>query len=267
EVEAAVEDDQATEDEDEGAEEEATEDEDDATAEEGAEEDEPPMPDPAGSDLWVEEVSGSGEVVYEWTAEPGRWVMLAAGDGTGPAPQVELTWDREVPTPLLVPGLILGGALLVGGAIALTLVLLTDRESVRARRARAERETEPGTESAPTPVLVPARREGRHRGEAQEAELSYAQRLGWPGIEPAETVEQETAADGAPAPGGTTPEEDPPLTRRELREREKARLAAERDSRRLRPFGRRGRRGRRGGSETAESDSAQVASSTAPLSG
>lgn len=73
--------------------------------------------DPAGSDMWVAEATGTGEVTLEWTHEPGRWQLLAATDGSGPAPAIELTWARDVRTPYLVPGLVVGGLLLVGGLV------------------------------------------------------------------------------------------------------------------------------------------------------
>lgn len=206
---------------DEDAEDETTEDEEAAEDEEATEE--PVLPDPAGSDLWIEEVTGTGELTYEWTVVPGRWVMLAATDGTEPAPQVELTWDREVETPLLVPGLIVGGVLVLAGLIALILFLLMDRETARARRAR--------TESEVVDDQVPARREGRHREPTTDDELSYAERLGWPSAEAgaAERDEaEEPPTDTGELPTSVLGEDGEPLTRRELRERERARQEAER---------------------------------------
>ncbi len=244
----------------------------DSAAEEGAEGDES-LPDPAGSDLWLEEVTGTGEVTYEWTAVPGRWVLLAATDGTGAAPRVELTWEREVPTPLLVPGTIIGVVLVLGGAAALVIFLLADREAARARQARA---------AQAAAAAIPARPPARHREDVPEEELTYAQRLGWPSVTAAETTESaesdETAesrtsapddatetiapvagttsseatsasSPGAPTvsssadtgelPSGLLKPDGTPMTRRELREREKARLEAERAKTRRRwwPFG------------------------------
>jgi len=95
------------------------------------------VPNPAGSDLWVEELTGTGELAYSWTAVPGRWVMLVATDGTAPAPQVELTWDREVETPFVQPGIILGSVVLLLGLGLLIMQLLADAEKRRARRAAA----------------------------------------------------------------------------------------------------------------------------------
>ncbi|MFV0252283.1 MAG: hypothetical protein ACK5H2_02995 [Beutenbergiaceae bacterium] len=95
------------------------------------------VPNPAGSDLWVEQVDGVGELEYSWTAVPGRWVMLLATDGTSAAPQVELTWEREVTTPFVQPGIILGSIVTVLGVGLLVLFLLSDREKRRNQRAAA----------------------------------------------------------------------------------------------------------------------------------
>ncbi|MBK5249579.1 MAG: hypothetical protein JJE50_09125 [Actinomycetales bacterium] len=109
------------------------------------------VPNPSGSDLWVEEVDGTGELTYEWTAIEGRWMMLLASDGTAPAPQLELTWTREVTTPFVKPGIILGSVLLIVGAVLLVLQLLTDREARRAHRAAT---SGGGIEPASLPVLA-----------------------------------------------------------------------------------------------------------------
>ncbi|SDQ73972.1 hypothetical protein [Quadrisphaera sp. DSM 44207] len=69
-------------------------------------------PDPEGSDLWVQEASGQGSASLTHDAPDGAWLLLVAGDGTGPAPQeVSLAWQEEAaPTwalPVLVAGLLL----------------------------------------------------------------------------------------------------------------------------------------------------------------
>lgn len=251
-----------------GATEDATEDED---AAEGATEDEDAaeeteaetLPDPAGSDLWVEELTDTGELTYTWNAVPGRWMMVAATDGTEPAPQVEMTWTRQVATPLLVPGLIIGGVVFLVGVAALVLVALREREQTRARRARAEERSA----AAAAAAAASERRGGRHLGAQAEApaddlltgaaagataddeSLSYAQRLGWPeagassGAGPnapdapdaAALAAEGAASDTAATP--TTPD-GAPLTRRQIREAEAARLAEERQARKKRRWSR-----------------------------
>ncbi|WP_420110844.1 hypothetical protein [Pseudactinotalea sp.] len=108
------------------------------------------VPNPSGSDLWVEELTGTGELEYSWTAIPGRWVMLVATDGTEPAPRIELTWDREVETPFVQPGVILGSVFFVLGLGLLILQLLTDAEKRRSRRAAAAAAAAP----AEAPVAI-----------------------------------------------------------------------------------------------------------------
>lgn len=247
-----------------GATDDATEDED---ATEGATEDEDAaeeteaetLPDPAGSDLWVEELTDTGELTYTWNAVPGRWMMVAATDGTEPAPQVEMTWTRQVATPLLVPGLIVGGVVFLVGVAALVLVALREREQTRARRARAEERS--------AAAAAPERRAGRHLGAeadapaddwlagagvgatADEESLSYAQRLGWPeagagsgagpdapdATDAAAGAAERTASDTAATP---TAPDGTPLTRRQIREAEAARFAEERHARKKRRWSR-----------------------------
>ncbi|MCP2284771.1 hypothetical protein APR04_003694 [Promicromonospora umidemergens] len=73
-------------------------------------------PDPAGSDMWISEVSGETTVSLRWTEEPGRVVLLAAGVGKdAEAPTLELTWPRPVTTPYLWPGVLGGSFLLILG--------------------------------------------------------------------------------------------------------------------------------------------------------
>src|SRR5690606_35703638 len=73
-------------------------------------------PDPAGSDMWISEVSGETAVSMRWTEEPGRVVLLAAGVGeNAEAPTLELTWPRPSSTPYLWPGVLGGGFLLILG--------------------------------------------------------------------------------------------------------------------------------------------------------
>ena len=94
-----------------------------------------PGPDPAGSDMWVAEVSDENSATLRWSDRPGRWTLLAAGVGEGAAaPTLELTWPRTVTTPYLWPGVGVGAALVVVGAVLLVL----GNRRVRAERADGE---------------------------------------------------------------------------------------------------------------------------------
>lgn len=83
----------------------------------------PEVPDPTthGSDMWVAQATGEGEASLEWTQTDGRWQLLAATDGTAAAPTITLTWPQDVRTPYLVPGLVVGGLLIVAGILLLVL--------------------------------------------------------------------------------------------------------------------------------------------------
>ncbi|WP_461022556.1 hypothetical protein [Thalassiella azotivora] len=77
----------------------------------------PALTGPAGSDLWVRTETGTGSATLDYDPGEGRWLVLAAGDGTSPAPgTVTLTWPREVSTPWATPLVALGALLLLGAA-------------------------------------------------------------------------------------------------------------------------------------------------------
>ncbi|PFG40716.1 hypothetical protein ATJ97_3249 [Georgenia soli] len=130
------------------------------------------LPNPAGSDLWVAEQTGTGSAELTWADRDGRWSLLAATDGTAPAPEVTLTWDVEVRTPWLVPGLILGGLLMIAGIALLVLQVLGARESGR-RPAPVG-----AADDDETVVLPAAAGAGLTRRELRERERAEARRRG-----------------------------------------------------------------------------------------
>jgi hypothetical protein len=79
------------------------------------------VPNPAGSDMWVVQETGTGSATMEWSSTDGRWELLAATDGKAAAPTIALTWPQDVRTPYLVPGLIVGGVLVIAGVLLLVL--------------------------------------------------------------------------------------------------------------------------------------------------
>ncbi|RPF20201.1 hypothetical protein [Myceligenerans xiligouense] len=98
---------------------------DEEASEDGGEASEPAEkpstgPEPAGSDLWISEVSGETSVTLRYTDQPGPYVLLAAGVGKdAEAPTVELTWPRPATTPFLWPSVIGGGLLILVGVFLL----------------------------------------------------------------------------------------------------------------------------------------------------
>ncbi|WP_186764214.1 hypothetical protein [Arthrobacter yangruifuii] len=106
-------------------------------------------PNPAGSDLWVVEKSGEGELSYAWEAPAeGDWRILLAADGTAAAPtDITLSWESDATSPFAVP-LIVAGALLAVLGLALAFL----RSGSDGPRRGGNRSTEPGTEpSGPQP--------------------------------------------------------------------------------------------------------------------
>ncbi|MCC9203499.1 hypothetical protein [Arthrobacter sp. zg-Y769] len=101
-------------------------------------------PDPAGSDLWVVEESGEGELSYQWEAPgEGDWRVLLATDGTAPAPaDVTLTWENDATRPFAVP-LIVAGALLA--VLGLALAFLRSGSDGPRRSGRRSAGIETGT--------------------------------------------------------------------------------------------------------------------------
>lgn len=93
------------------------------------------VPSPSDVDGWPTELTEPGTVTTTWVDEPGRWSVLALTDGTAPAPELTLSWQREVSTPWLWPGVVLGVALLAAG-----ITLYVRDEQKRRRRAARQRE-------------------------------------------------------------------------------------------------------------------------------
>ena len=92
--------------------------------------------DPSTSDLWVATATGEGSATLNWDANDTDLVMLSATNGSSPAPNVSLSWPRKVSTPWLVPGLVLGGLLLLVG-VFLFLIDIQMRHADQQRRARS----------------------------------------------------------------------------------------------------------------------------------
>lgn len=92
---------------------------------------------PADSDLWITEHTGTGSVTFEQSASDAQVVVMAVTDGTADAPSLTLSWPRTVETPWYVyAGLVLGGLLLMMG-VSLFLIDVQMRHAEAQRRTRA----------------------------------------------------------------------------------------------------------------------------------
>lgn len=102
-------------------------------------------PSPAGSDLWVQESTGSTELTRKYDA-PSDVALLVAADGKSPAPsRISITWPLDNSTPWATP-------LVIGGIGALLLGLLAFIWAlVHARRRRGPRRKTPRTPRNPRP--------------------------------------------------------------------------------------------------------------------
>ncbi|TFD91980.1 hypothetical protein E3T61_06580 [Cryobacterium lactosi] len=116
-----------------------------------------PLPtDPAGSDLWLEEVTGEKTLTTTISAPEGISVLVAS-DGTAPAPtDITVAWPTDNATPWAGP-LIVGGALmaLIGFVIYL-LGLLHFRRSRRPRRNVPRGPRMPRLPRVPRPKTIKA---------------------------------------------------------------------------------------------------------------
>ena len=99
------------------------------------------------SDMWLQTLKGEGSVTLDLNKVPDNYLLLAGSldPKATAAPEVSLTWDREVATPLMLPGILVGALLL-----AIGLLLLVD--SLR----RSEHWTDLSEELAGTTDKSPA---------------------------------------------------------------------------------------------------------------
>jgi hypothetical protein len=111
-------------------------------------------PSPEGSDLWVQEYSGSTEITRKIDA-PGDVALLVAANGKSAAPsKISVTWPLDNSTPWSTPLVIGGIGVLLLGLLAFIWAL------VHARRRRGPRRKAPKTPRNPRP---PQLRRGAER--------------------------------------------------------------------------------------------------------
>lgn len=174
-----------------------------------------PGPDPSGSDMWVESTSGTGSATLAWDASSTDQVLLVAAVGEdAAAPQLTLSWPREVTTPLLWPGVAVGVLLVVLGLIYGLVTRGRRRRSTQRSSVQAA-PTTTTTPAAGTPATGPlTRRQLRELAEKEEAETAAAaaataaaprQKRQWPWTGAIPVVQASDAAK-------TSPDDDAPAT-------------------------------------------------------
>ena len=111
---------------------------------------------PAGSDLWLDEFTGTQSVTTTLTLPKGISVLVAS-DGIKPAPaSIRLSWASDNATPWAGP-LLAGGALLLAiGLVLYLLALLHLRRSRRPRRNVPRGPRMPRLPRAPRPKAIKA---------------------------------------------------------------------------------------------------------------
>jgi hypothetical protein len=109
------------------------------------------IPNPSGSDLWIQEFTGEGQLTRKLNV-PDDISVIIASDGTKPAPaDVSVTWPIDNSTPWSGPLLLGGVGALLAGIVALLWAL------VHARRVRGPRRKTPRMPRNPKPPrLKPA---------------------------------------------------------------------------------------------------------------
>ncbi|GAA4771581.1 hypothetical protein [Citricoccus nitrophenolicus] len=88
------------------------------------------VPDPAGSDLWVDLQEASGTIEQRWSVpSEGEWSLLVAADGTEPAPaEMTVTWTNTVgDSPWIIPLFIIGALLILVGLALIVWAILRRR--------------------------------------------------------------------------------------------------------------------------------------------
>ncbi|TFD88879.1 hypothetical protein [Cryobacterium serini] len=111
---------------------------------------------PAGSDLWLEEYTGTKSVTTTLTLPEGISVLVAS-DGIEPAPSsIRLSWASDNSTPWAGPLLAGGALLLLAGLVLYVLALLHLRRSRRPRRNVPRGPRMPRLPRAPRPKAIKA---------------------------------------------------------------------------------------------------------------
>lgn len=94
---------------------------------------------PIASDMWLARQDGDGSAQIPWEMRDGRWSVIAATDGKGPAPRLTLTWQTSPSNSKPIPLIVIGSVLFVVAAIYLILLAITEHRSALRRAESKER--------------------------------------------------------------------------------------------------------------------------------
>lgn len=91
------------------------------------------VPSVAGSDLWTQQFSGENTLRFTLSVTAAESLIISGGSSVIPS-SVSLTWSQDTSTPLAIPLMLIGGVLLVAGAITLILAIRHERRVISPRR-------------------------------------------------------------------------------------------------------------------------------------
>lgn len=136
------------------------------------------VPDPFGSDLWLEDYVQQGSLQLTVNV-PAEITVLIASDGTAPAPgMIELTWPVDNSTPWAVPLILAGTALLLLGLAALVWAILHLRSLHGPRRKPGKMPKLPRRPRTPRPSRKDIEQKVRGRRAAGRAMIAVPVVLG-----------------------------------------------------------------------------------------
>ncbi|WP_354260217.1 hypothetical protein [Agrococcus sp. UYP10] len=165
------------------------------------------LPQLAGSDMWIEEHAGEGEVSFSIDLPVGYSIAIAGEPGTAAPADVRVEWPFDAKTPLFGP-LITAGLVFLALALVLFLLALRRHRRRRGPQRRSHRELSRAGRRA----LARDAREGTPRGAVGPAQGA----LEAPSAEqaPTDVPDAVTTPDAADAPDGSEAPADDATTDR-----------------------------------------------------
>jgi len=134
-------------------------------------------PDPRGSDLWLDELSGDDSLELTTGVRSDMSVLLAS-DGVAPAPSaIEATWPVDNRTPWSVPLIVAGSIVLVLGLALYIWALVHLRRTQGPRRKTAKQPKGPKPPKRPKPGVLGAGKKPGPQIESPRGRRSVRKRI------------------------------------------------------------------------------------------